>query len=92
MEVRYRVLGRGALCLPSSLFKPLQRGYTFYVTNRGISPCYVFLIFYCYHAYYPKGTGEALLKYAFLGMPPEPKDEDTETWNSKWGELRETGV
>ena len=38
VEVQYRVSIRGALCISSSLFKPLQRRYTVYITNRDINP------------------------------------------------------
>ena len=40
-EVQYRVSVRGALCLSSSLFKPLQRRYTVHIANRDINPGYV---------------------------------------------------
>jgi len=36
VEVQYRVSARGALCLPSSLFKPLQRRYNVYIANGDI--------------------------------------------------------
>ena len=38
MEVQCMVPVRGALYLPSSLFKPLQRRYTVYISNRDINP------------------------------------------------------
>ena len=41
VEVQYRVSVRGALCLSSSLFKPLKRRSTAYVTNRDINPGYI---------------------------------------------------
>ena len=41
VEVQYRVSARGALCLSSSLFKPLQRRHTLNISNREICPCYV---------------------------------------------------
>ena len=40
MEVLYRTSVRGALYLPSSLFKPLQRRYNVYISNRDINPGY----------------------------------------------------
>ena len=41
LTVQCRVSVRGALCLPSSLLKPLQRRYTANVSNRDIVLCYV---------------------------------------------------
>jgi hypothetical protein len=46
VEVQFRVPVRGALCLSSSLFKPLQRRYTVYIKNCDISPGYVGAV-YC---------------------------------------------
>ena len=41
MEVQYWVSVRGALCLLSPLFKPLQRRYTVHISKRDINPGYV---------------------------------------------------
>ena len=47
MEVQCRVSVRGAHCPSSSLFKPLQRRYTVYFTNRDINPGYVGSVHFC---------------------------------------------
>jgi len=41
VEVQYMVSVRGALCLSSSLFEPLQDSFTVYTTNCDINQGYV---------------------------------------------------
>ena len=48
MEVQYsKVSIKGALCLMSSLYKPLQRRYTVYIANRDINPGCVGAMYFC---------------------------------------------